>query len=1404
MGFVTLGSDDHDFIDAVVVPTGEEFLDGTMEGGSASMTSPDRSRDSSSPSHLWDTYTRLAPWLGVLGLVAWTRWPSVALLVFAGASAFVVLAARPRGGRARVLSSVIVLAGAIAGSSGHIALRRISQDFDAYWSSRSARAGEALDERLQRLLTMGEEAVARIGNLAPRGTNTTLLDGLQDIRQETGMTLAAIYGPEGGFRVWDGVHRGVVPEELRMGDVRYLYRDRPLFSYLYFTAPIPGGGTAMAAALIKANLPRNLEENPGDFVTDFREGVGEDLRIFRAERTSGEDVFDLRWEDEALFSVAVVRPTQEQRLRDVRSTWSRIVGLLAVIAWLVLAFTAGAEKGERAAAALTPLGLALLAPVGAAMGSAPFFTAADFVLPGPVPVSFERILLLGVALSVVMAAHMPPAIRFRSLASGLAVLIGFPLLSTLILGGAGPVLLAGAEDKWVVYQMGLGLVLTLVCLGAFRIGERTDGGAHPRIPLTLAFATLVMLCLAGAFWVRMAGTIPGWVTGAWALPALLAAYGLSCVQGGRRDWMAWCAAAAIGSSAAVVTAWGARIDARMDEAELQLSRLGVPADPYLEYVLHRFVDMADSLDAAGAESAELIYESWIMSGLAEEGTGVWLTLWSAGDLPEFEITIGVEGGRPGPADDFLEEARRGEPALVRRLGLGDANYVVQVPLAGGRVLTGVLPARRELSNSSPFGPIFGSLTALSESPLTMVPVLEGDEATFSEEMVWRRTAEGWEATVGVPYPDGAVDAQYALDLPRPLLAVARGTLLVLGNGLAILLLWALGQYVLVGRRPTVRTWRSPFSSFRARVTVALFGFFLVSATLFGTLAFRTLNGATVRTAAAIAGRVAADAAAFYRDVQGSMTLLSGRVGADLLEYRAGELRGGSVDDLVELGLYDGLIPFELNQRLESREELVETTLGSLGRRQYLLAFRRLPDGDVVATQVPLQAGATTLRQREILELIAFVVLLGAGLSLGLAFLVGRTLTSPMRTLQVASERVGGGNLQLQLPSDRADEFGSVFTAFNRMVLRLQRARRALVRTTRRTEAIVEDAATGVVALDALGRVILVNARAQAVLEGRVQVGEPMPRFDGPRGEFVEWVEGCMRDGLREATVEFQWGDRRIRVRAREVSRQEPGGIVLSLEDITDELRTERILAWGEMARQVAHEVKNPLTPIKLSVQHIRRAWKDQKGEFETILERNVGAILKEIDRLAEIASGFSRFGAPAAAGNVPLEPVDVGAVARELLTLYRGGEGGPIEFAADIPEDLPRISARETELKEVLSNLLENARAAIDGNGSVVIEAVSVPNAVEIRVRDDGSGIPEDLMGRIFEPQFSTRSTGTGLGLAIVRKLVESWDGTVAAEVDRREGTVIRLQLRPWMDVEGIVDDVERRVDEGDSPNGEP
>jgi PAS domain-containing protein len=439
--------------------------------------------------------------------------------------------------------------------------------------------------------------------------------------------------------------------------------------------------------------------------------------------------------------------------------------------------------------------------------------------------------------------------------------------------------------------------------------------------------------------------------------------------------------------------------------------------------------------------------------------------------------------------------------------------------------------------------------------------------------------------------------------------------------------------------------------------VALFAFFLLSNAIFGTLAFRALSTATVRAAAVLAERVTDDAARGYNESGSGVELLGNRGGGNLLEYRDGALREGSVEELVQLGLYEGWLPLEAHDLLGRREALRTLGEGSLGEWAYVSSFRRLPDGDVLAAPVSLEAGAIAVRRREVVDLLGFAAIVGGALSLALAFLVGRTLARPLLTLQVASERVGGGNLRLRLPEERADEFGSVFIAFNGMVERLRRARRDLLRTTRRTEAIVEEAATGVIALDAAGRVTLVNPRAEAFLGREIPLGETLAAEGGPADELVRWIDLYFRDGIRESGTDLQFAERRIRVRARRISRMGPlGGAVLSLEDVTDELRTERILAWGEMAQQVAHEVKNPLTPIKLSVQHIQRAWEDRRTDYDTILSRNVEAILGEIDRLASIASSFSRFGAPRAAGE-PLEAVDLRRVIQETLALYEVASG---------------------------------------------------------------------------------------------------------------------------------------------------
>ena len=173
------------------------------------------------------------------------------------------------------------------------------------------------------------------------------------------------------------------------------------------------------------------------------------------------------------------------------------------------------------------------------------------------------------------------------------------------------------------------------------------------------------------------------------------------------------------------------------------------------------------------------------------------------------------------------------------------------------------------------------------------------------------------------------------------------------------------------------------------------------------------------------------------------------------------------------------------QVLDGREGISEFTETSLGRWRYVTAYRRLPDGDILGAQVPIQAGTAAIRTTDMIELLGLAVLVGAALSLVLAWVAGRALTSPIRALQTASEGVGAGNLAMRLPSSRTDEFGAVFRAFNRMVGRVRRARRQLVRTSRRTQAIMDEAAVGMIALDPAGRVLLVNPSAEDLLDTEV-------------------------------------------------------------------------------------------------------------------------------------------------------------------------------------------------------------------------------------------------------------------------------------------------------------------------------
>jgi len=220
-------------------------------------------------------------------------------------------------------------------------------------------------------------------------------------------------------------------------------------------------------------------------------------------------------------------------------------------------------------------------------------------------------------------------------------------------------------------------------------------------------------------------------------------------------------------------------------------------------------------------------------------------------------------------------------------------------------------------------------------------------------------------------------------------------------------------------------------------------------------------------------------------------------------------------------------------------------------------------------------------------------------------------------------------------------------------------------------------------------------------------------------------------------------------------------------------RAERVLAWGEMARQVAHEIKNPLTPIRLGVQHLKRARTDPRVDFDRVLDDNVNRILSEIDRLDEIARAFSRYGSAPSELPSP-ENIDVAAILRDVVALERMGVGD-VSWALAGADSPALARARADELREVLLNVFENARLARARH--VEVGLLRQQKSVVIEITDDGSGIDERALPRVFEPQFSTRTTGSGLGLAISRRLLESWGGTIEITSEHGKGARVVLTL---------------------------
>jgi nitrogen fixation/metabolism regulation signal transduction histidine kinase len=268
--------------------------------------------------------------------------------------------------------------------------------------------------------------------------------------------------------------------------------------------------------------------------------------------------------------------------------------------------------------------------------------------------------------------------------------------------------------------------------------------------------------------------------------------------------------------------------------------------------------------------------------------------------------------------------------------------------------------------------------------------------------------------------------------------------------------------------------------------------------------------------------------------------------------------------------------------------------------------------------------------------------------------------------------------------------------------------------------------------------------------------------------------------LTRATRRIARGDfdARIAVRSADEFRRLVdafNGMAAELKTQRDRLeRTHRLEAWAEMARQVAHEIKNPLTPIQLSADHLRRVHEDRGRPLSPVLEGCVDAILGQVRLLRQIASEFSSFASAPTARPSVVAPAEL---VHEVVQPYTTGLGSRVAIDVDVPASLPAIHVDRNLIGRALTNIIENSLHAMPGTGQLTIDGTAADGWVVLRIQDTGVGMDREALQRVFEPYFSTRATGTGLGLSIARRNVELSRGSIAVESEKGRGTTVTIKL---------------------------
>ena len=481
-----------------------------------------------------------------------------------------------------------------------------------------------------------------------------------------------------------------------------------------------------------------------------------------------------------------------------------------------------------------------------------------------------------------------------------------------------------------------------------------------------------------------------------------------------------------------------------------------------------------------------------------------------------------------------------------------------------------------------------------------------------------------------------------------------------------------------------------------------------------------------------------------------------------------------------------------------------------GNELYLVASTPLKDGKLyVARKIPsdyldraaeIQAQTQTYEKqkqqlraykREILGVLSLITLLLLFATTWVALFLSKQVTVPIQALAEATREISRGNFDYQIDVQAQDDLGTLVRSFNRMTEQLGEGRKQIneftqslelaieerERRRKLMEAILENIPTGVVSLNSSGEITRVNSAVVEILGAHARDAHSLQELLGDEAAraMLHLMRRSLRMGGASREIEIATAGKLVRAAVTVSSlgpRRSNPGFVIVIDDLTDLLRAQKASAWQEVAQRIAHEIKNPLTPIQLSAQRLLRHLERSEGnrpessrsEFEKLVAECAGLIEREVYTLESLVDEFSQFARFPAAR---LAPADVNPIVAGAVDLFRGRLEG-VTLRTELAASLPLIKADCELLRRVVANLIDNAAEAMEGASvrqlRVSTRAEGDGDAVVIEISDSGHGISPEDKERLFLPHFSTKERGTGLGLAIASRIVAEHNGTIRVE----------------------------------------